>query len=236
MTCAPRVRCFGGDAGNCAVRRNELPTGGTSSGTGGNPGTGAIRAPRSLPAHAALCDFEPGCLDPNSPSPEHVRATLSMRTGARDAAPRRMQLRRRRIRTPSASVHGQCEVCADAALHPIRPFGLDVVNKWTSMPAVAVLWETPRAAVSRSVKLPSHFPAGLPWGAQVTHCVLRSAGARDHPDVRSHRCERNLAPTLRLGMRVPAGSHALGAASVLSTYPEGGALARVSHSIQRAPR
>jgi hypothetical protein len=141
-------------------------TGGTSSGTGGTSGTAAC--PRMPP----LCEFWPGCLDPSSPSPEHVRRNpLDTDAGTRDAAP------------PDAAtpVDGglsppvftvSAKLCGDAGAARDPSFlAFDVVNKWTSTPAVAVLSGNTACGGAPLGQISVPFPAGLPWGAQVTHCI-----------------------------------------------------------------
>jgi hypothetical protein len=153
-------------------------SGGTTSGTGGSSGTGG-----ACPRMPSLCSFEPGCLNPHSPSPEHVPrnppiadagtgdaaisdAAAPVESGPRDAGPVARESAPPPVFTVSANL------CGDAGAAPDPSYlAFDVVNKWTSMPAVAVLSGiTPCGGVPLGqVAVPT--PDGVPWGARVTHCV-----------------------------------------------------------------
>jgi hypothetical protein len=159
---------FGGDAGTAPFGGTSSGIGGTSSGTGGNPGTGGA-CPRMPP----LCAFEPGCLDPNSPSPEHVpRNPLDADGGTRDAAPSDAAAPEGGLGLPPPVFTVSAKLCADAGAAPDPSFlAFDVVNKWTSTPAVAVLSGNTACGGVPLGQIAVPFPSGLPWGAHVTHCV-----------------------------------------------------------------
>jgi hypothetical protein len=136
--------------------------GGTSgtSGTGGNLGTGGV-CPRMPP----LCDFEPNCLNPHSPSVERVpRSPVDAGTGPRDGPLDGALV------PPMFTV--SAKLCEDAGVAPDPSYlAFDVRNQWTSsMPAVALLSGVACGGVPLG-QIAVATPVGVPYGTYVTHCI-----------------------------------------------------------------